>query len=82
MEVEIVFEIMPVQEGWLARSPALCLAAAGESEDAAITRLCGIVAAHCSVLDREGWLADAMARVRVLLRHNGGKGVVVRSVPA
>jgi hypothetical protein len=77
MEIQIELELLSVREGWLARTPSLRLAAVGESETAATERLFDVVATHCRVLAREGWLERAMARERIALKETVEERLVV-----
>lgn len=78
MEIQIELELMPVREGWLARAPSLRLAAVGISESAATESLCRLVAAHCGILSREGWLEAALKRAKVNVRETGDAELVVK----
>lgn len=80
MEVEIRIEFSSVQEGWLARAPALRLAAVGESQDDATAALIRTVAVHCRVLARDGGLEKAMALAGVHIRASGDEDLAVRQV--
>lgn len=62
MEVRIEVEMAEIKGGWLARTPKLKLARAGESESQALSALKQTVMAYCAGLKRGGILLPALQR--------------------
>jgi hypothetical protein len=72
MEIRIEAQTAQIKSGWLARTPKLKLAGAGESETQALAALKQTVMAYCAGLKRDGTLLAALQRKGVQVTGDGG----------